>query len=66
MTNPPAGTVPSANDSDLLHLRRSFVGHLAGRPPDTRHPERVHRCHYPARGVPGGAWAANHPDPVAA
>jgi hypothetical protein len=38
MTNPEASAVLSANDSDLLHLRRSFIRHLAAdrRTPATR------------------------------
>jgi len=38
MTNPAANTSVGASDSDLLHLRRSFIRHLAadGRTPATR------------------------------
>ena len=38
MTNPAANISLSANDSDLLHLRRSFIRHLAAdrRTPATR------------------------------
>jgi hypothetical protein len=38
MTNPATSTFLSADDSDLLHLRRSFIRHLAadGRTAATR------------------------------